>query len=118
MTEMVERVASILRTGARLSMSTGEACLIRLSSFDEDNGGVHIGSAPTKRNDPSELVRVYVDVPDAIHGVLCNSLRAEIEPFIMGVGKVMTHKFQEGFIIALGERQSCLDDPGAYLLSP
>lgn len=51
---------------------------------------VPIGSYPTRSTEPNELVQIDLDVFDGIadRSTLACQLRMELEPFIIGVGKI------------------------------
>ena len=102
----LSKLASQIRTAAVTAMSYDSEwmCLINVSFRDQDGKlgeGIHICGAPCRREKPAELVRVYFDVnhdKTVIDSVLL-PLRAEIEPFIIGVGNVRTQDCAEGFVV-------------------
>jgi hypothetical protein len=102
----LSKIASVLRTSARIgaSLGVGNACLVSLSLVDrlgEHGQGIEIGSAPCSAKEADELVRVYVNVDClvSVESMLLAPLRRELEPFIIGVGEIATHNFEEGFVI-------------------
>lgn len=104
----IPRLAEIIRSGARFAVGNGQGAGALYSfsfSVSDDLGKdgelVQVGGAPNVANVPGELVRVYLHLPSHVVGIHLRPLRDEIEPFIEGVGQVLTHDTPEGFIVSL-----------------
>jgi hypothetical protein len=67
----------------------------------EDEQLIQCGSMPCRRQILGELARIHINTPDgsAIRAPFLLPLRKEIEPFIIGVGKVRTEDTPEGIVV-------------------
>ena len=106
--EELERLSPFFATSAQLAFANECASLVYLAApkfHGEFHERAQIGTMPCPRKVPGELVRTYLDVPDnvTLGSVPLAPLRALIEPFIRGVGKIFVHGNAEGFVIRLAD---------------
>jgi hypothetical protein len=100
----LSKAASWIRSGARVAYENEATCSVRISivgRLDECKQTLQIGGMPGARNKRGVLIDVYVAAHDSIRAVLSDPIRAELEPFIIGVGHVLTHDTAEGFEVVL-----------------
>jgi hypothetical protein len=105
--DCVRRIAAIVRTSARLAASCDEGwgVLLRISIRNQLGKGeerLQIWSAPRRVYVIEELVEAHLLVDDdiALGGVIGEPLRAELGPFIEGVGQIVMKETPEGFILS------------------
>jgi hypothetical protein len=78
---------------------------------------LEIGLLPARLEKPDELVRVGLNLADGVplRDLICALLFLEIEPFVMGVGKVRCENSPEGFIVLRADDR---DEAGDHANSP
>ncbi len=62
-----------------------------------------IARCPKRPTIPGELVRVHFNFSDGIpihKSLLCDLVRMDIEPFIIGVGKICVYEIEKGFVVS------------------
>jgi hypothetical protein len=105
--DCIRKIAAIVRTSARLAASCDEGwgVLLRISIRNQLSKGkecLQIWSAPRRVHVIEELVEAHLLVDDdvALGGVIGEPLRAELGPFIEGVGQIVMKETPEGFILS------------------
>lgn len=98
---VVTRIAALARAGARFAASEGSGKWgsLALLDFGEGQEAFEVFAMPARVQVPLELARVDFDADDSLISVLRGPLRAEIEPFIEGVGNVRLEDSLKGFVV-------------------
>lgn len=103
--QIATRLASTMRAAAKAA--DDEWCISLLLArplfLNEGVESVEVVSGPARVTELGELVRLYPDKHDdiSLFSVICLLLAREIEPFVIGVGKVVARQSEEGGIVLL-----------------
>ena len=110
---ILSQVASRIRMAARCATGSSGSSVFLPRSFIEGDGskGVDIALSSYAVTVPGELVRAHFDQFDfaAFAFDVRDTLRMEIEPFIVGVGHVAVEKSPEGLVVRLVDEREIGD---------